>query len=123
MGERVAYPLTFILKREGNQWASLAPELTVASCGDTMEAAREALEDAIQAYLSFLVSQGRRDEVWRPMSGAEVEDLKNDPPGEVRVESYAMILHLGPEGQEQEPEGVRAEFVPLVRHTHAVASA
>ena len=122
MGERVAYPLTFMLKREGNQWASLTPELRVASCGDTAEAAREALEDAIQTYLSSMVGQGRGGEIWRPMSATEIEDFRSDPPGEVRVESYAMVLYLGPEGQEQEPRGVRAEFVPLIREAHAVAS-
>lgn len=42
--------LTAIIQREGNGFVSLCPELDVASQGDTIEAARENLREALELF-------------------------------------------------------------------------
>jgi predicted RNase H-like HicB family nuclease len=92
--ERLAFPLTFLLKREEDLWASLCLETAVASCGDSQEEAREKLQGAVAGYYAFLRSKGREEQFLRPMSPAEVEDFRTDPPGEVAVEHYTMLITL-----------------------------
>jgi predicted RNase H-like HicB family nuclease len=110
VGRRIAYPLTFVLKQEGNQWAALAPELNVASCGGTLEEARQALEDALETYVSYMISAGRVSEVARPLSQAEVDDFVNDPPGVVRFERWVMFVAL--DAAEKASEATATEFLP-----------
>ncbi|MGA2032554.1 MAG: type II toxin-antitoxin system HicB family antitoxin [Thermoguttaceae bacterium] len=43
--------LTAIIEREGDKYASLCPELDIASQGSTIEAARENLREAIELFL------------------------------------------------------------------------
>lgn len=42
--------LTAIIKREGNGYVSLCPELDVASQGDTVEQARDNLREALELF-------------------------------------------------------------------------
>ena len=42
--------LTAIIEREGNGYVSLCPELDVASQGDTIEQARENLQEALELF-------------------------------------------------------------------------
>ncbi len=42
--------MTAIIEREGNGYLSLCPELDVASQGDTIEAARDNLREALQLF-------------------------------------------------------------------------
>lgn len=37
--------------REGRQYVALCPELTVSSCGDTVEEARRSLQEAVSLFL------------------------------------------------------------------------
>jgi predicted RNase H-like HicB family nuclease len=92
--ERLAFPLTFLLKREEGLWASLCVETGVASCGDSQDEAREKLQGAVAGYYAFLRGKGREEQFLRPMSPAEVEDFRTDPPGEVTVEHYTMLVTL-----------------------------
>lgn len=43
--------LTAIIEREDDGYVSLCPELDVASQGDTIEAARENLREAVELFL------------------------------------------------------------------------
>ena len=43
--------LTAIIEREGDGYVSLCPELDVASQGDTIEQARENLQEALELFL------------------------------------------------------------------------
>ena len=43
--------LTAIIEREGNGYVSLCPELDVASQGDTIESARNNLQEAVELFL------------------------------------------------------------------------
>ena len=42
--------LTSIIKREGNGYVSLCPELDIASQGETIEQARENLREALELF-------------------------------------------------------------------------
>jgi len=109
--QRVAYPLTFLLKKEGELWASLTPEMGVASCGDNVDHAREMLKDAITGRLRYLLEAGHADQIWHPMTRAGVEDFATDPPGEVTTERYVMVVTVPAEeaGRRRRP---RVEFIP-----------
>lgn len=63
---------TCLVKREGNQYASLCVELDVASCGPTKRAAVNGLKDAIEAYLDYMIAEGREDEIYRPVPMQEL---------------------------------------------------
>ncbi len=41
---------TALIEREGNMYVSLCPELEIASQGDTVEQARENLQEAIELF-------------------------------------------------------------------------
>ena len=88
----VALPLTFYLKKEGEQWAALSPELTVASCGETLDEGPEGLKDAIETYVLYMLSQGRVHEIARPMDRKDVGDFLADPPGECVVEEHSLSV-------------------------------
>jgi len=42
--------LTAIIEREGNGYVGLCPELDIASQGDTIEAARNNLQEAVELF-------------------------------------------------------------------------
>ncbi|MFH1008243.1 MAG: hypothetical protein V1800_12210 [Candidatus Latescibacterota bacterium] len=58
---------TGLVKKEGNQYASLCVELDSASCGHTKREAIEGLKNAIEAYLSYMISEERAHEIYRPV--------------------------------------------------------
>ena len=49
---RMTKTLTAILEREGDGFAALCPELDIASQGDTLEAAKANLREAVELFLS-----------------------------------------------------------------------
>lgn len=55
--------LTFKVHEEDGQYVSECDELGVASCGDTIQEAFDALEDAVTLYLETLDEEGERDRV------------------------------------------------------------
>jgi predicted RNase H-like HicB family nuclease len=50
---------TAIVRKDGKRYASLCPELDVASCGDTIAEALEELRKAIRLYLKVAKSRPR----------------------------------------------------------------
>jgi len=119
--ERVALPLTFYLKREGEQWVSLSPELAVSSFGDTVEAARQGLQDAIETYVSYLLSEGRMDDIARQMPASEVKDFLDDPPGEWSAEEQVLLITFR-RGVAPSESPVRVAFVRSLLPAHATQS-
>ena len=93
--ERMAFPLTFLLKKEGEHWASLACELDVASCGDTAEEACEYLKEAVELYVSSLLEDGRASDIPRPVPQDALVEFATDPPGEMRVEYHTLLVFPG----------------------------
>lgn len=99
VAEKLVLPFTFLLKREGDIWASLACEVDVASCGDTVDEAREALKDALELYVVPLLESGRLGEIRRPVSRDDLDAFRSDPRAEdLVVECHAMIAELTPRG-------------------------
>ena len=66
---------TCLVKREGNQYASLCVALDTASCGHTKKEAVEGLKNAVEAYLEFMISEERENEIYRPVPMNELKDL------------------------------------------------
>lgn len=60
--------LTALIEREGDGYVSLCPELDVASQGDTVEAARDNLREAVELFFETAspeeVKQRLREEVF-----------------------------------------------------------
>ena len=52
-----------VVTKEGNQYSSWCPELDIASCGDSPEAAIKNLGDALELYLSTLEEEGELNKV------------------------------------------------------------
>jgi len=66
---------TFLVKKEGNQYASLCIELDLASCGRTKKQAVEGLKNAIEVYLEFMTSENRENEIYRPVPMKDLKDF------------------------------------------------
>ena len=67
--------VTCLVKKEGNQYASLCLELDIASCGHTLKEAVGGLKKAIEAYLEYLVSKKRGSDIYRPVPVEELRDF------------------------------------------------
>jgi len=63
--------VTCLVKKEGNQYASLCLELDIASCGRTPKEAVGGLKKAIEAYLLYELNGLLDSQLWiSPRSGA-----------------------------------------------------
>ncbi len=67
--------LTCLVKKEENQYASLCVELDIASCGNTKKEAIQCLKNGIETYLEYMVSEGRENEIYRPVPMKELKDF------------------------------------------------
>jgi len=67
--------VTCFMKREGNQYASLCVELDVASCGKTKKDALDGLKRAIETYLEYMLSEGRQNDIYRPVPMNELKSF------------------------------------------------
>ncbi len=84
--------LTCLIRREGDQYASLCLELDVASCGRTREEAFRALQDAVEAYVTHLVAEGREQEILRPVPPEAIREfLLGEGEEEGEVEERRLI--------------------------------
>lgn len=68
-------PLTCLIKKEGNQYASLCVELDIASCGKNKRESLDSLRDAAEAYLEYMIAENRRDEIYRPVPIDELKEF------------------------------------------------
>jgi predicted RNase H-like HicB family nuclease len=53
----LAMRLTAIIEREGNGYVSLCPELDIASQGDTIEQARDNLQEALELFFECVSAE------------------------------------------------------------------
>ena len=65
--------LTCLIKKEGSQYASLCVELDVASCGKSKTEALDGLKRAIETYIEYMVSEGRQQDISRPVPMDELK--------------------------------------------------
>jgi predicted RNase H-like HicB family nuclease len=102
--ERLAYPLTFVFHMEGDQWAALACEVDVASCGSTLDEAREMIKEAVELYVSYLLEHDRREDIARPVPAEALQEFVDDGDTPPTVESHTLLVTLTPE--------IQMEFIP-----------
>ena len=76
--------VTCLVKKEGNQYASLCVELDVASCGKTKKEAMKGLTNAIEAYVEYMTSEKRVDEIYRPVPMDELQSFLKGNKTEIR---------------------------------------
>jgi predicted RNase H-like HicB family nuclease len=81
--------LTFRGHEEDGQYVSACEELGVASCGDTIEAAFDALEEAVALYLDVLEEDGERERVFAER-GITIRPGEPPPPGEAEPVSVRL---------------------------------
>jgi len=79
--------VTCFVKKEGNQYASLCVELDVASCGKTKKDALDGLKRAIESYIEYMLSEGRRKDIYRPVP---MNELKTFLFPEDKIEEKAL---------------------------------
>jgi len=61
MAERIVYRAEFF--KEGDLYVGLAPELIVSSFGETLEEARQSLQEAVEAFTEACKRMGTFEEV------------------------------------------------------------
>ncbi len=66
---------TCLVKKDEDQFASLCVELDVASCGRTKDEALEGLRNAIEAYIRYMIDEGREKDIYRPVPMQELKDF------------------------------------------------
>ena len=64
---------TCLVKKDGNQYASLCIELDVASCGRTKKEAIEGIKNAIETYIDYMTSENRQHDMCRPVPMNELK--------------------------------------------------
>ena len=69
--------LTVIIKKENGKYSSWCPELDVASQGDTVEEARQNLQEAVELYVETMVEDGELSQLLDKV-GLTPEDLKKE---------------------------------------------
>ena len=104
--------LTGFVKKEGSQYASLCVELDIASCGKTKKEAIDGLKRAIEAYVEYMISEGRDKEIYRPVPMNELKQFlfpeqETEEKGE--VEEGAEAPEEGEEGAEEAEEEAAKE--------------
>jgi len=65
--------LTAIIEREGDGYVSLCPELDIASQGDTIEAARKNLQEALELFFEAASKEEIKDRLREEVYITQVE--------------------------------------------------
>ena len=93
--KRKPLKLTCLIKKEGEQYASLCLELDVASCGKTREEAFKGLKRAVETYINYLIEDGRSDEISRPVPQEAIREfLLGEVEKRKLVTVYALPLEF-----------------------------
>lgn len=69
--------LTIVVRKEQGRYSSWCPELDVASQGDTVEEARQNLQEAVELHVETMVENGDLNELLEKV-GLTVQDLRKD---------------------------------------------
>jgi hypothetical protein len=79
--DTITLSLTFVIKREGDQYASLCLEYDIASCGATQNEAVESLWGLVRLYVEDCIQDGEIPIPQRPVPYAALQEfLKPTPP-------------------------------------------
>jgi predicted RNase H-like HicB family nuclease len=120
---RHAYPLTFLFAydEEAKAWAAYACEISVASCGESLDDAREMIRDAVETTVSYEVEEGDAGRLARP---AEAEYIAEFYSGEGVVTEHCTLLvsvETEPGPRVTSLEFIPLEFAPFCCHSRAAA--
>jgi predicted RNase H-like HicB family nuclease len=109
MVQKHALPLTFLLAydEEAKAWASFACEISVASCGDSVDDAREMLKEAVEIHVSSMVETDHLADLSRP---PEPDYLAEYFSGDGVVTEYHTLFVVVE--TEPGPRAALLEFVP-----------
>lgn len=80
--------LTFRVRSEDGQYVSECDELGVASCGDSMQDAFDAVRDAVEVYLETLDGEGERNRVLSERGVTIVAGEPRAQPTEVQIRAH-----------------------------------
>ncbi|MBI4980602.1 type II toxin-antitoxin system HicB family antitoxin [Candidatus Woesearchaeota archaeon] len=69
--------LTVVVRKEQGRYSSWCPELDVASQGDTIEEARQNLQEAVELHVEAMMENGDAEELMEKL-GLTQNDLKRD---------------------------------------------
>jgi predicted RNase H-like HicB family nuclease len=69
----MTWQLTAIIEREGDGYVALCPELDIASQGDTVQAARNNLREALELFLEAAPPEEVQERLSREFSVTQVE--------------------------------------------------
>ncbi len=69
--------LTIVVRKEQGRYSSWCPELDVASQGDTVEEARQNLQEAVELQVETMVENGDLNELLEKV-GLTAQDLRKD---------------------------------------------
>lgn len=69
--------LTIVVRKEQGRYSSWCPELDVASQGDTVEEARQNLQEAVELQVDTMVENGDLNELLEKI-GLTAQDLQKD---------------------------------------------
>lgn len=69
--------LTIVVRKEQGRYSSWCPELDVASQGDTVEEARQNLQEAVELHVDTMVENGDLNELLEKI-GLTAQDLRKD---------------------------------------------
>lgn len=69
----MGYRFTAIVEREGDGYVSLCPELDIASQGDTVEAARDNLKEALELFFETASEEEVRGRLHEDIFVTQVE--------------------------------------------------
>ena len=83
-----ALRLTGLVRKEGDEYSSLCLELDVASCGKTREEAFAGLKAAVETYVTYLVEEGRENEIYRPVPQEAMREFLR---GEVHERKFTTL--------------------------------
>jgi predicted RNase H-like HicB family nuclease len=81
-----------VIRQEGSQYSSWCPELDIASCGSTIEEARENLNDAINCFLQTCSESGELAQVLKAR-GIKLLTAE-EPPGPVFLSETRISIPL-----------------------------
>jgi predicted RNase H-like HicB family nuclease len=73
IGKTMKRQLTAIIEREGNGYVSLCPELDIASQGETIEAARKNLQEALELFFEAASKEEIKDRLREEVYITQVE--------------------------------------------------
>jgi len=124
MVHKYAFPLTFLFvysEEEPAGWLAQSCEISAASDGETLDEARQMIQDAVGLLVSYELEEGQVERLARPVSPEHLAEYYSGD--DVVTEYYTLVATVE---TEPKPKVLSLEFlpssvVPFCRHQPAAA--